>query len=148
MNFSLTTLILVGARLEATLALVFPTHPSIYLLPPFFLLLAQLTHSLLIHFSLISNPYLCDVFFGRRTAIVPDQNGIINDTGKENVTIVLLGAKSNHPFGVFAPEFLKTFKWLDLMSKSFDGTDAPDGGKFPPTHLTSPHDYSFLSYLR
>ena len=137
MNFSLTTLILVGACLEATLTLLLPTHPSIYLLPPFFLLLAQLTYSLLIHFSLISNPYLRDVFFGRRTAVVPDRNGIINDAGKEKVTILLLGAKSNHPFGFFAPEFLETFKWLDRMNKSFDGTEAPEGCEFPPTSPSS-----------
>lgn len=64
--------------------------------------------------------------------MVPDEDGNFRGASQEKVVILLLGAKSNHPFGFFAPEFLKTFKWMAEMNAEFDKQAGPSGCKSLP----------------
>jgi heme-degrading monooxygenase HmoA len=124
-NFNLSTLLLAGACLQVLL--LFATRYFRYaFIIPFILLGIRVTDAILIHYNLRPNPYLEDVLPGRVTAIVPAEDGEIKSQ-RETVTILLLGAKSNHPFGVFAPKFLELGGWLDKMTDQFDSAEPPKG---------------------
>ncbi len=127
-NFSLTTSLLAGASLQSLLALLVKNKYYAFL-PAILLLTARSLNAILIHFNIKPNPYLEEVLLGKSTAVIPDTKGKLRTLaeGQEKVTVCLLGAKCNHPFGFFAPEFMKTFKWLAEMNASFDTPDAPNG---------------------
>ena len=95
------------------------------------ILLPRLGHTALQAYGMLPNTYMKDVFLGRRTALVPNSTGIIEGVGKQKIAILLLGAKSNHPLGFFAPEFMATFEWMSKINASFDKQDAPPGCKIP-----------------
>ena len=102
------------------------------MLPAAVLLLFRTVDATLIHFGLKPNPFLETSFPRKRiTAVVPNEEGELIAPGSEKVAVILLGAKSNHPFGALAPEFLKTFGYLAQMNASFDRADGPGGCKFP-----------------
>lgn len=103
------------------------------MLPAAVLLLFRVLDATLIHLGLKPNPFLESSFPRKRvTAVVPNQEGELVAPGSEKVAVILLGAKSNHPFGVLSPEFLKTFKFLAEMNASFDRVDGPGGCKSWP----------------
>ena len=121
---------LLGACTQASLALLVRNKYYAFL-PAAILLSFRMIDALLIHFRFKKNPFLQNAILKKRfSAVVPDRNGKFEGAGLEKVVILLLGAKSNHPFGFFAPEFLKTFKWMAEMNSEFDKQDGPDGCKF------------------
>lgn len=135
-NFSLGTWMLLGACTQACLALLVRNRYYAFL-PPGILLSFRIIDALLIHFQLKKNPFLQNAILKKRfSAMVPDQDGVFRGPGQEKVVILLLGAKSNHPFGFLAPEFLKTFKWVAEMNAEFDKQDGPNGCKhrYPLDH--------------
>lgn len=94
------------------------------------LLTVRIIDALMVHFNVKGNPYLeKSILKKRTTAVIPNGNGDLVAPGSQKIAIILLGAKSNHPFGFLAPEFMKTFKWLAEMNASFDKPDGPNGCK-------------------
>lgn len=127
---------LLGACTQACLALLVRNQYYAFL-PAAILLSFRSIDALLIHFRVKKNPFLENAILKKRfSAVVPDENGKFRGAGQEKVVILLLGAKSNHPFGFLAPEFLKTFKWMAEMNAEFDKQDGPNGCK---SFLQSPH---------
>jgi heme-degrading monooxygenase HmoA len=149
-NFSLSTLLLVGACFQSLLILTIRSKYA--LLPAFFVLLLRSADTLLITFKFKPNPYLADVQRGRVTAIVPDEAGEIQGPSAEKVAILLLGAKSNHPMGLFAPEFLEVGKRLFGMNDRFNSADAPEGfmgqTSFERKDERGAQEFVFISYWR
>ena len=128
-NFSLTTHLLLGASLQSLLCFFIRDSYYVFLLASL-ILCTRIVNAVLIHYNLKPNPYLEKVLFGKSTAVVPDQNGHIAAPADhhEKIAVCLLGAKSNHPFGLLAPEFLNMYKWLEEMNDNFDTQDkVPDG---------------------
>jgi heme-degrading monooxygenase HmoA len=117
-NFSISTLLLIGASFQSLLLVVLPVrYIAIFALIPATVLLLRFADSYLIHKGLKANPYVQDAIPFRYTALVPNQEGVIEGPANENVAVLLLGAKSNHPFGFFAPGFRETGEWFIKMSK-------------------------------
>ena len=74
------------------------------------------------------NPYLQDALMKKTTAQVPDMDGEFpSDPAGEKIVILLLGAKSNHPLGVFAPNYVQTADYMERMSRLLDA-EAPANG--------------------
>jgi hypothetical protein len=120
-NFSLSTWLLLGCSIQSLIFLVVPARFQIYACSfAGTLLVSRVVTAVLINFNVINNPYLQDGIRRRTTALVPDEAGSLVEPGQQGVTVLMLGAKSNHPFGFFAPEFLQTFAWVDKMNKEFD----------------------------
>lgn len=119
-NFSIYTWLLLGATIQAGLIAIFSAR--LYTLSfAFVLLLARLGKASWEASSNERNPYLKDVLKGRYTALLPDgDSGEITAPSSRKIAVLLLGAKSNHPFGVFAPQFTETGKWLNKMTSLFD----------------------------
>lgn len=149
-NFSFSTLLLVGACLQSLIAIFI--HSKYAFLPAFFILLLRSTDALLITFKFKPNPYLAEVQPGRVTAIVPNNDGEITGPSTERVTILLLGAKSNHPLGIFGPEFMEVGEHLNRMNDFFNGPDAPAGfmgqTSFERKDERGAREFSSISYWR
>jgi heme-degrading monooxygenase HmoA len=148
-NFTLSTLLLTGACIQVIVLSIFQNSRYVFL-PAFVLLGIKLLDALLIASDIRSNPYMKNVFLGRRSAFVPDENGQITDE-RQKVVILLLGAKSNHPFGIFAPRFIKLGDWLSKMNSGFD-TDPPEGflgsTGWERKDENGAREFNFISYWR
>ena len=149
-NFSLSTLLLAGACLQAIALLVFQNHRYAFA-PAFFLLGVKLVDSVLIAYNVRPNPYMKNVFLGRTTAFVPDEDGNLGDK-REKVTVMLLGAKTNHPFGVFNSQFMKVGKWLGMMGDEFNADQPPKGflgqTNWERKDENGAREFNFISYWR
>jgi hypothetical protein len=75
---------------------------------------------MLITYGVIPNPYLAKAIPKKSTAQVMDRNGNFPGPGKEKIAVLLLGAKSNHPLGVFAPDFGTVGNFLQKMTKELE----------------------------
>lgn len=119
-NFSIVSWILVGASLQALAVYLFSSGRYVLLISTT-LLAAKITRSLLQASKLAPNPYLKDVIPGRTTALLPDENsGEVETASSRKIAVLHLGAKSNHPFGYFAPQFSKVGDWVNKMSNDMD----------------------------
>lgn len=84
---------------------------------------------------------------------IPDEDGTFhNEPSEEKVVVFLLGAKSNHPLGLFAPNFKEIGDSLGEMYKELNKDDA-DLGFYGGSSWTnqSPNgasEFLFLSYWR
>ncbi|KAK5084855.1 hypothetical protein LTR70_007756 [Exophiala xenobiotica] len=119
-NFSILTWILVGASLQALAVYLFSSGRYVLLISTI-LLIAKITRTLLQAYEITPNPYLEDVFPGRTTALLPnEETGEIETASSRKIAVLHLGAKSNHPFGYFAPQFSKVGEWIQKMNEGFD----------------------------
>lgn len=85
------------------------------------LLLAKLANTLLQAAGITKNPYLEGVIPGRTTALLPDDStGELTTASNKKIVVLHLGAKSNHPFGIFAPQFGKVGDWVTKMNDEMD----------------------------
>ena len=103
--------------------------PKLYALTPaVFLISLRIIDTLLITYNLKPNPYLKDVILKKSSAQVLDRNGNFPGVGKEKIAVLLLCAKSNHPLGVFAPDFSIMGGYLSKMSDELEGSTNQDSG--------------------
>ncbi|PVH81212.1 hypothetical protein DL98DRAFT_514847 [Cadophora sp. DSE1049] len=136
-NLSLQTILLIGACVQTVLFLL--PIPKLYSVgPAIALLLFRITDTTLITYNLIPNPYLKDAIHKKVTAQPHDCEGNFAGPGKEKIAIMLLGAKSNHPLGMFEPQFGKVGKFLRRMTEELNGDPTQDSGCMSP---------SFTSFL-
>ena len=121
---------MVGACLQACVSLA--TGNSYYaILPATTFLSIRILDALMIYLNIRSNPYMEKVFLKKSTTIIPSAEGQMTAPGSEKVAVLLLGAKSNHPFGILDPEFLTFTGWLGKMNDSFElEKERPRGCKF------------------
>ena len=126
LNFSLFTWSLLGATIQGTILLI---HPSIIsLLPAISLLLIRFVDSCLMAFNLKRNVYMTDVIPKKIAGVSIDADGQFTEkpaTGK--IAVLLLGAKTNHPFGLFAPGLKELGGWLGKMLEDLDANAASRG---------------------
>ena len=116
-----------GACLQSCVTIIVP---SIYgLAPSALFLLTRLINTALITFSYKKNPYLEEVVMNKTTAQIPDGDGNFVDAGQQKVGILILGAKSNHPLGLFAPDFGKVNVYVEQMSRELEAGAEHNGCK-------------------
>jgi hypothetical protein len=118
---------LIGAAIQTVLVLVLPRRYAIT--PAIFLLAIHLIDAILVTKGLKRNPFLSRMIKGKTTAQVRSTDGTFAGPGQEKVAVLLLGAKSNHPLGFFAPDFATVGGYLDGMTKELeDPSTAEDTG--------------------
>jgi hypothetical protein len=83
---------------------------------------------MLITYGVIPNPYLAGAIPKKSTAQVMDRDGNFSGPGKEKIAVLMLGAKSNHPLGVFAPDFGYVGKLLQKMTAELENDSNQDTG--------------------
>lgn len=107
--------------------------PRLYALAPAVILLAlRVVDTMLITYGYKPNPYLRDVLPKKSTAQVMGKDGNFSGPGKEKIAILLLGAKSNHPLGIFAPDFNTMGDFNKKMNEHLESADNQDTGCKPP----------------
>ena len=103
--------------------------PKVYALTPaFFVLVIRAVDTLLVTKGLKPNPYLQKVLPKRTTAQVLDGDGNFNGAGQEKVAVLLLGSKTNHPMGIFAPDFAKVAGYFTEMLNELEDPNSQDNG--------------------
>jgi len=126
-NLSIQTILLIGACLQTVLFLL--PIPKLYSVGPAIgLLLFRIVDTTLITYNLIPNPYLKDAIHKKVTAQPHDRDGNFGGPGKEKIAVMLLGAKSNHPLGMFEPRFGEVGKFLRRMTEELNGDSTRDSG--------------------
>lgn len=125
-NFRPSTLLLVGAVLQAILVLLIPTWYA--LTPAVGLLLLRLADTIAITAGVKANPYMKNVVLKKTSAQVPDQYGEFSaDAAAEDVVIFLLCAKYNHPLGVLCPGAAEIGGYVQRMSEEIETSSASNG---------------------
>jgi len=102
MQFSVSTWLLLGALLQSLIVLIIPRFYAI--LPSLLILGARLADTMAITYGWKKNHYLDEAILHRTSPQIPDENGDFHEeASQEKVTVFMLGAKVNHPLGIFAP---------------------------------------------
>ncbi|TAQ85125.1 hypothetical protein B7494_g6542 [Chlorociboria aeruginascens] len=150
-NFSLSTILLIGATLQTILILILPARYA--LTPAVFLLIARTLDTALITYGFKPNPYLKNMLPKKTTAQVMSKDGTYAGPGKEKIAVLLLGAKSNHPLGVFAPDYNIVGDYLQKMTDELESDPTQDTGFLGQTGFihqdaNGANELLFLSYWR
>ncbi|KAJ9503970.1 hypothetical protein LTR99_006106 [Exophiala xenobiotica] len=116
---SISTWLLLGALLQSLVVVIIPRFYA--MLPSILILAARLADTLAITRGWKKNPYLEGAFLHRTSPQIPDEDGHFHaESSSEKVVVFMLGFKSNHPLGIFAPH-VKTVG--DLFSKMIGELD-------------------------
>jgi hypothetical protein len=126
MNFEISTWLLIGAFIQGVVLLVVPYWWTLLLtaLP----LAYRGSRTFLITFKFIPNPYLQGVIHDFHTAQIPDIDGNFSDEpSSEQVAVLHLGSKFNHPMGTNT-RAVRTFgKHFGQMNRDLDRSKATNG---------------------
>jgi hypothetical protein len=109
-NFTLPIWLLLGCLLQYTLTLLL--RPSLAILPIRLLLAYSLLNTLLQTLSLASSPWSTGVIPGRAAAAFPgaDEHTAVSGPAQNGPgAIMILGARSHSPLGMFAPGSSSTY---------------------------------------
>jgi hypothetical protein len=139
-NFAVSTWLLMGSSLQSLLFLTLPTR---YALTAATLTLSlRLLSKCLIALGVLHNPAMDGVIPKKTTAQARDKDGEYSANGAsgEKIVALLLGFKSNHPFGIFAPGFKEIDDYFYRMSVQLGEGAADNNCKYPREH-----HFSFLS---
>ena len=105
MNVSISIWVRVGAILQSLLVLALSARYAIF--PTTLVLAIRFLDTILVALCLRSSHLMDGVIVGENCAQIPDRDGNFSADwpSGENVVIFLLGARSNHALGMFAPGF-------------------------------------------
>lgn len=150
-NFSLSTWLLIGALLQSLIVFIIPRFYA--MLPAVLILGARLVDSLAITYGWKNNPYLNEAILHRVSPQIPDEDGNFHqEPAEEKVVVFMLGAKVNHPLGLFAPNVKEIGAGLTEMIKDLED-NAPENGFYGASSWNSPdkngaNEFLNISYWR
>lgn len=126
MNVSISTWVLVGAILQSLLVLALPARYAIF--PATLVLAIRFLDTILVALCLRSSHLMDGVIAGETCAQIPDRDGNFSaGPSGENIVIFLLGARSNHTLGMFAPGFKQLGDYFrDLSVAQSEGAAGND----------------------
>lgn len=114
---------LIGASLQALAVYLFSNGRYILLISTSALLFILINKTLQAY-NIIPNPLLQDVYDGRSTTLIPDQEtGEVTAASDKKIVILHLGAKSNSPFGFLHGQFKGVGDYLEAMNDVMDKGD-------------------------
>ncbi|KAL2410877.1 Monooxygenase [Exophiala dermatitidis] len=150
-NFSLSTWLLLGALLQSIVVFVVPL---LYATVPLILVLgARVVDAMAVTWGWKKNPMLEGALLHRVSPQIPDEDGNFHEgAAEEKVVVFLLGAKANHPLGIFSPNMNTISGFLTGMISNLDDT-AIENGFYGGSNWTNQDkngatEFLFLSYWR
>ncbi|KAL2420068.1 Monooxygenase [Exophiala dermatitidis] len=150
-NFSLSTWLLLGALIQSIVVFVVP---RLYATIPLILVLgARVVDAMAVTWGWKKNPMLDGALMHRVSPQIPDEDGTFHeDAAEEKVVVFLLGAKANHPLGIFSPNMNTISGFLTGMISNLDET-ATENGFYGGSNWTNQDkngatEFLFLSYWR
>lgn len=132
-HLSLSSWLLIGCLFNSLiLALTLSVYAQIPVLAALAILGVRLINTVLITYGLIKNPYLEEVIPHKYAAQIPDAYGgnmgkISDVPASERVVCFHLGAKFNHPAGIFAADARETGTHLSNMISELDDNMGSNG---------------------
>ncbi|KAL4793952.1 hypothetical protein BDV19DRAFT_365658 [Aspergillus venezuelensis] len=137
-NFQPSSWFLLAASLQGLLTWLFPT--VLTFLPAIAVLLYRSLNVLLQIYGLKTNPAMQDVIIKKVSAQLPDETGDFGDRpSSDNIVVVLLGAKSNHPLGILYKAFAELGSYQDGMTRDLE-TNREEYGFLTSTSYMSNDD--------
>jgi hypothetical protein len=104
-----------GAVLNGALILLIG---RIALIIPVGILLSRLVNALLIANGLKANPWKAGSVPGKTSAQLPNPDGTYGPKpGSQGISVLIIGTRSNHPLGLFAPGFKQLGDYMARMQK-------------------------------
>ncbi|EXJ65866.1 uncharacterized protein A1O5_11107 [Cladophialophora psammophila CBS 110553] len=125
-NFSVSTWMLLGALLQSLVILVIPRFYA--MLPSILVLGARLAETMAITWGRKRNHYLDDALLYRTSPQIPDEDGSFHEeASEEKLAVFMLGAKVNHPMGIFAPNVKTVGDYLTKMIEDLEAENTDLG---------------------
>jgi heme-degrading monooxygenase HmoA len=147
----ISTWLLLGGLLQSAL---------LYFIPHWWILAFSLAvlgyrfgFTMLVTLKFIPNPYLKGAVQGHTMAHLPDLDGnFSNEPSSQQVAILHLGSKFNHPLGAFEKQCAKTGEYFDGMQVELDANKKTNGYlggmRFNAIDKEGRLETTFLSYWR
>lgn len=125
-NFSLTTWLLLGALLQSLIVFVIPRFYA--MLPSLLILGVRVADAMAVTWGWKKNTYLDDAIMHRVSPQIPDEDGNFHaEASAEKVVVFMLGAKLNHPLGIFSPSAKRIGGALGNMIQELQDTATANG---------------------
>ncbi|KAJ5986653.1 hypothetical protein N7451_011018 [Penicillium sp. IBT 35674x] len=103
-----------GPGLQGLVVLVFPS--SYVVLPPILMLFFLFSKTIFATLGLIKNTGMDGVIAGKFSALLPNRNGVFSGkAADQDVTLIILAARSNHPMGIFGPGYAMINDYMERM---------------------------------
>jgi len=132
---SISTWLLLGALLQSLVVFIIPRFYA--MLPTILILGARVANTLAITWGWKKNPYLEGAFLHRTSPQVPDEDGNFHaEPSSEKIVVFMLGFKSNHPLGIFAPHVKEVGDSFSRMISELEKA-GPDSGYYGGSAWTS-----------
>jgi hypothetical protein len=124
-----------GACCQCVLFLLLPTRYALSAAAA--VLSVRFLNKCFIATGLLRNPAMDGVILKKTTAQIRDKDGNFsaNGTSGEKIVVLLLGFKSNHAFGIFAPGFREMGDYFSRMAVELSEGAADNGCMFFLTPL-------------
>ncbi|OAL36607.1 hypothetical protein AYO20_04223 [Fonsecaea nubica] len=134
-NFSVSTWILLGALLQSLIVFIIPRFYA--MLPSLIVLGVRLADTMAITLGRKKNHYLDEALPYRVSPQIPDEDGTFHEeASEEKLAVFMLGAKVNHPLGIFAPNVKTIGDYLSQMIRDLEAEN-PDLGYYGGSNWTS-----------
>ncbi|KAI9773100.1 MAG: hypothetical protein M1840_008221 [Geoglossum simile] len=131
-NFHLSTWLLLGACMQSLLILLLPSRFA--LAPAFLIISCRLLDTAFMTASLKKNPLIEESIPWKFSAQIPDaQGGHSKEPSSSDVCVFLLGGRSNHPLGMFAPGMKELGNFFSDMVDDLENT--PRNTALTPTSV-------------
>ncbi|EEH44773.1 uncharacterized protein PADG_01062 [Paracoccidioides brasiliensis Pb18] len=124
-NFTISTWLLFGGILQG-IAIVLCGYVS--LIPAAIILAYRTCDHVLMAMGLKKNRYLSGVYLTKFGAQMPREDGSFGSTPADgSVVVFIIGAKSNHPFGVFDGVYKKVIDYFKSMAAALESSSEEYG---------------------
>src|SRR5690349_3951986 len=114
-QFNIATWLSIGAVTQASAYTLLPYRNIVTILPVVLFLAYKITFTACVAAGVIPNPRMATVNPYRTGPIYPDEKGVQERAGDNQMCAILLGVVSNHPLGMLGPGFKRVGKEFDDM---------------------------------
>ncbi|KAK4445364.1 hypothetical protein QBC34DRAFT_413389 [Podospora aff. communis PSN243] len=112
-NFGLLTWIALGAVLQGLASLVSPRYA---LLPAAAFIAQRMLRTMFMYLGIVRNPAMDEVLPGKFAVQIPGRDGSPpTKPAEEDITVIILASRSNHPLGALAPGYGKLVGYIGNM---------------------------------
>ncbi|PTB41113.1 hypothetical protein M441DRAFT_58548 [Trichoderma asperellum CBS 433.97] len=113
-SFTLSTWLAIGAVVQGLLVVF--VRPTFAVAPAALVLLYRLSRTMLQSFGVLRNPLMDEILMGKFSVQIGDEHGNApTDSAQQQVAVIMLGARSNHPLGIFGPGFKQIGDYFGAM---------------------------------
>jgi len=116
----------IGGVIQGLLCLL-PYRNIAVVAPGIMFLAFKATRTILQTLGVLRNPYMDEIVRGRSVPVFADETGVQQDPAQTKICAILLGARSNHPMGVFTLPFKGTADRFEAMIRALDENPTKNG---------------------